>query len=88
MEIKEVKKERERRMVEYFSGPITIVLIFIGNIILHYLLDTKWCSITLKVLAGIGILSVYVMVGVGVRFLVAKIYRKFRIKKRRENGEV
>lgn len=82
MEIKEVKKERERRIVEYYSWPITLTLIFIGNIILHYLLDTKWCSITLKVLSGIGILTVYVMMGVGIRFLVAKIYRKFRTMKR------
>lgn len=87
MEIKEVKKEREKRIVDYYSWPITSVLVIVGNILLGYLLDTKWCAITLKALAGVGVAAIYVMMGVGIRFLVSKIYRKFRLKRLRNAGE-
>ena len=87
MEIKEVKKERENKIVDYYSWPITAVLVIVGNIFLGYLLDTKWCLTVLKALAGVGVAAIYVMIGVGIRFLVSKIYRRFRLKRLRNAVE-
>lgn len=82
MGIKNVKKIRENRIVEQISTPVTIVLFAAVTVLLGWLISSRFCLITLKILAGLfGMPTLFILIWIGVKCAVTVGYRKYRMRK-------